>query len=379
MRLFDRYRQAPPSTSGRIRHDVTLGLADAALTGLFAISGAIRKMAAPPDHDNTIALTVAHRQVVAHDQDVVALTLVPSAGGRLPRWHPGAHIDVHLASGLVRQYSLCGDSETADAYRIAVRRIPDGGGGSVEMHELGVGATVTTHGPRNAFPLTVPGYGSPAQRFRFIAGGIGITPILPMLGMAARLGIDWSMVYTGRSRDSLPFLDEVDQFTAGGAGNSAKARIQIRTDDVNGLPSAPELLGDCPDGTAVYACGPAPMLTAIRAQLASRDDVELHFERFAAPPVVDGKEFTVSVASSGTTVRVGAEETLLAALGRAGVHAPYSCRQGFCGTCRTRVLNVRDGVVDHRDTLLTDPERDCGMMLICISRAAEGTQLTLDL
>lgn len=370
MRLFGRYRQAPPSTSGRMRHDVTLGLADAALTGLFAISGAIRKMTAPPDHDNAIALTVADRQVVAHDEDVVALTLVPSAGGRLPRWHPGAHIDVHLGSGLVRQYSLCGNPETPEAYRIAVRRIPDGGGGSLEMHELQVGATVITHGPRNAFPLTVPGCGSPAQRFRFIAGGIGITPILPMLGMAARLGIDWSMVYAGRSRDSLPFLDELGRF-----GH----RIQIRTDDVNGLPSPPELLGDCPDGTAVYACGPAPMLTAIRAQLVGRDDVELHFERFAAPPVVDGKEFRVTIASTGDTVRVGAEETLLAALRRAGVRAPYSCGQGFCGTCRTRVLSVGDGTVDHRDTLLTDPERDSGMMLICISRAAEGTQLTLDL
>jgi ferredoxin-NADP reductase len=367
MRLFDRYRQAPPSTSGRVRHDVTLGLADAALTGLWALSGAIRKMAAPPEPDRTIALTVADRQVVAHDQDVIALTLVPTAGGRLPRWHPGAHIDVYLPSGLIRQYSLCGNPN-ADAYRIAVRRIPDGGGGSIEVHDaLDVGATVTTHGPRNAFPLTVPGYGSPTERFRFIAGGIGITPILPMLGLAQRMGVDWSMVYAGRSRESLPFLDEVARF-----GD----RISIRTDDVSGLPAAPELLGECRDGTAVYACGPAPMLTGIRSALAGRDNVELHFERFAAPPVVDGNEFTVSIASTGDTIRVDADETLLSALGRAGMHPPYSCRQGFCGTCRTRVL---DGTVDHRDTLLTDPEREGQMMLICISRAAEGSQLTLDL
>jgi ferredoxin len=136
------------------------------------------------------------------------------------------------------------------------------------------------------------------------------------------------------------------------------------------------LLGDCPDGTAVYACGPAPLLTAIRSELVDRDNVELHFERFAAPPVVDGKEFTVSVASTGETVRVGTDETLLSALNRAKVHASYSCQQGFCGTCRTRVL---DGTAEHRDTLLTDPERDNGMMLICISRAAEGSHLTLDL
>jgi ferredoxin-NADP reductase len=368
MRLIDRYRQAPPSTSGRIRHDVTLGVADAALAGLWALSGAIRKMAALPETDRTIALTVADRQVVAHDHDVVALTLV---GEHLPRWRPGAHIDIHLSSGLVRQYSLCGDPETPDCYRIAVRRIPDGGGGSIEVHDaLHVGAKVTTHGPRNAFPLTVPGYGSPARRFRFIAGGIGITPILPMLELAQRRGVDWSMVYAGRSRDSLPFVDEITRF-----GD----RVAIRTDDIGGLPTAEELLGDCPDGTAVYACGPAPMLTAIRSGLAGRDNVELHFERFAAPPVVDGAEFTVSVASTGETIRVGAEETLLSALGRAGVHASYSCQQGFCGTCRTRVLGIVGGTVDHRDTLLTDPERDDGSMLICISRAACGSHLTLDL
>ena len=370
MGFLDRCRQAPPSVSGRMRHDVTLGLGGLALTGLWALSGAIRRMSAPPETDRTIALTVADRRVVAHDQDVIALTLV---GVRLPHWHPGAHIDIHLPSGLVRQYSLCGDPGSPDTYRIAVRRIPDGGGGSIEMHDLRVGATVTTYGPRNAFPLTVPGYGSPARRFRFIAGGIGITPILPMLPLAQRLGVDWSMVYAGRSRDSLPFVDEVSRFAA---GNSADDRIAIRTDDVSGLPTAAELLGDCPDGTAVYACGPAPMLTAIRSALVGRDNVELHFERFAAPPVVDGNEFSVSVSSTGETVRVDADEKLLSALGRVGVHASYSCQQGFCGTCRTRVL---DGTVDHRDTLLTDPERDNGMMLICISRAADGSHLTLDL
>jgi ferredoxin-NADP reductase len=364
MSLRERYRQLPPNPFRPGRRDLLIGVADAVISGMEALAAAVRQPRPPSETDRTIALSVANRQVVAHDQDVVALTLV---GQDLPRWHPGSHIDVHLPSGLVRQYSLCGDPGVRDAYRIAVRRIPDGGGGSVEMHELQLGATVTTHGPRNAFPLTVPGYGSPARQFRFIAGGIGITPILPMLDLAQRRGVDWSMVYTGRSRDSLPFVDEVSAF-----GD----RVTIRTDDVNGLPTAAELLGDCPDGTAVYACGPAPMLTAIRSALVGRDGVELHFERFAAPPVVGGEEFSVSVASTGETVRVGADETLLAALNRAGVHAPYSCQQGFCGTCRTRVL---DGTVDHRDALLTDPEREDGMMLTCISRATQGRHLTLDL
>lgn len=366
MGALERYRQLPANPLRRQRRFVALGVADAVITGMETLAAATRRVAPPTEPDRRLVLRVTDRQVVAHDENVVALTLTAPGGGPLPRWHPGAHIDVHLPSGLVRRYSLCGDPDGTDSYRVAVRRIPHGGGGSIEMHALPLGASVTSHGPRNAFPLTVPGFGSPTKRLRFVAGGIGITPILPMLGLAQRLGVDWSMVYTGRSRDSLPFVDEVAAF-----GD----RVQIRTDDVSGLPDVDELLGDCAGGTAVYACGPAPMLTSIRARLVGRDDVELHFERFAAPPVVDGTEFSVTVASTRDTVRVGADETLLAALTRAGVAAPYSCQQGFCGTCRTRVLA---GAVDHRDTLLTDPERE-DHMLVCVSRAAGGSHLTLDL
>lgn len=344
-----------------------IGLADAAITGLWALAG-LRRGAPLPERDRTRRLRVADRRIVARDENVVALTLTAADGSPLPAWHPGAHLDIHLPSGRIRQYSLCGDPRRSSEYRIAVRRIPGGGGGSVEVHDsLPVGSVVTTSGPRNAFPLSVPGYGSPTQRVRFIAGGIGITPILPMLGTAQRLGIDWSMVYAGRSAESIPFLDEVRRFGR---------RIDIRTDDVHGLPDADDLLGECPDGTTVYACGPADMLTAVRQRLVGRDNVELHFERFAAPPVLDGEPFSVRLGSTGARVDVAADETLLAALQRAGVSAPYSCQQGFCGTCRTRVT---EGVVQHRDTLLTGPERDAGMMLTCVSRAPAGEQLTLDL
>ena len=343
-----------------------LGIADAAITGFWAATG-WRRATLPDRRDHTLALTVADRQVVAHDENVVALTLAAAEPGTLlPPWHPGAHLDIHLPSGRVRQYSLCGDPSVRTEYRIAVRRIPDGGGGSIEVHDgLPVGSSVTTSGPRNAFPLSVPGYGSPTKRLRFIAGGIGITPILPMLGMAQRLGVDWSMIYVGRSADSIPFIEEVRRFGE---------RVTVRTDDIAGIPDADELLGECLSGTTVYACGPAEMLTVLRKRLIGRDDVELHFERFAAAPVVDGEPFTAVVGQS--EIPVGADETLLAALQRAGIDTPYSCRQGFCGTCRTSVLN---GVAQHRDTLLTTPERDSGIMLICVSRAAAGERLTLDL
>jgi ferredoxin-NADP reductase len=373
MGLRERYRQLPSNPFRPQRRDWMIGIAGAMIAGMDAMAGATRRVTLPEASDRTRLLRVVARETVAHAENVVALTFAAADGNPLPPWHPGAHIDLHLPSGRLRQYSLCGDPQRHDTYRIAVRRIPDGGGGSIEVHDgLDVGATVTTHGPRNAFPLTVPGYGSPTRRFRFIAGGIGITPILPMLALAQRLGVEWSMVYAGRTRDSLPFLDEV---AALGSAN----RVRIHTDDVDGRPTPHDLLGDCPDGTAVYACGPAAMLTSIRSELAGRAKVELHFERFAAPPVVDGREFAVTIASTGQQIRVAADETLLAALKRSGVDAPYSCQQGFCGTCRTRVLSVLGGAVDHRDTLLTAPEHENQMMLICMSRAAEGSSLTLDL
>ena len=157
----------------------------------------------------------------------------------------------------------------------------------------------------------MPGYGSPAQRFRFIAGGIGITPILPMLalGAATRRGLVDGL---RRPQSSTACRSSTRSARFGD-------RIEIRTDDVSGLPTATELLGDCPDGTTVYACGPAPMLTAIRAELAGRDDVELHFERFAAPPVVDGSAVHgLDRVDRPRRSRVGADETLLTALNARG-------------------------------------------------------------
>ncbi|QNI04971.1 oxidoreductase [Mycobacterium kubicae] len=359
-------RQKRTNQSGRLLNMLT-GSFGAALSCVWALSGSIRVPPELAEQKRTQVLTVVDRRIVAHDADVVALTLAAIDGQPLPYWFPGAHIEVHLPSGRVRQYSLCGAPDNRDSYRIAVRRITAGGGGSMEMHDdMRVGAMVTTEGPRNGFPLSLPGHGSTMQHLRFIAGGIGVTPILPMLAKAEAVGVNWSMLYAGRSADSMPFLDELVRY-----GD----RVVVRTDNVHGTPTAADLLGDCPDGTAVYACGPAPMLTAIRTALAGRRQVELHFERFAAPPVIDGEECRVSIASTGMIVDVGADETVLAALQRAAVPVRYSCHQGFCGLCRTRVL---DGTVDHRDTLLTEDERG-EAMLLCRSRGRKGAVLGLDL
>ncbi len=285
--------------------------------------------------------------------DVVALTLRSATGGALPAWRPGAHIDVFLPSGRQRQYSLCGDPANRWRYRIAVRAIP-GGSGSRELHEsVRPGQRLRIRGPRNAFDLV------DAPSYLFLAGGIGITPLLPMSQAAGRRG---RLIYLGRSLDTMPFRHELP-----GA--------EIRPDDRYGVTDIAELIASAEPGAAVYVCGPPPMLEAAqRCRFRLDPTGSLHLERFSAPPVADGTAFDLTLARSGATVRVGADETALAAVRRRLPDIGYSCQQGFCGTCKVRVLS---GAVDHRDRVLTDSER-ADQMLICVSRAA-GDGLVLDL
>ncbi len=317
--------------------------------------------------DHRITLTVAQRRVEAHDTDVVVLLLTAPDGRALPRWRPGAHLDLELPSGRLRQYSLCGDPAERHAYRIAVRRIPDGDGGSQEVHEaLTVGSSIVVRGPRNAFPFVLPGHGSDAARVHFVAGGIGVTPILPMVRMAHRLGVDWSMVYTGRSRNTMAFLDELERLSP---------RVRIRTDDAFGLPEAGDLLPGVTADTSVYCCGPVPMTALIAERVREMPGVELHSERFSPLPVRDGTAFEVELARTGEVIAVPADRTVLQEVLKVRPDSPYSCRQGFCRTCRVRTVS---GQVEHRDTVLTDAERAAGDMLICVSRCA-GERLVLDL
>lgn len=301
--------------------------------------------------DDPMTLVLAKRVVVACDNDVVALTFADPDGAPLPAWQPGAHLDLHLPSGRRRQYSLCGDPQDRSGYRIAVRKIPTGGGGSLEMHALTEGHTVTVRGPRNGFPFI------PHSRVLYVAGGIGITPILPMVRAAQRLRTDWHFVYCGRSADTIPFLDEIWQWDP--------ARVTVRLDDEHGIPTAADLLRDAPRGGAVYVCGPPPMIETIRHGFAETGSKALYFERFSAPPVIDGSAFEVELARTGEVVGVGADETLLQALIKVRPDVAYSCRQGFCGTCKVDVLA---GTPEHRDNRLTDDERQSSM-LACVSRS----------
>ena len=360
----------PPHLYGRWRRDPLMRLITGIRTMWFPFWGAFERLQPLPESADRLVLEIVDRQVMARDENVIALTFAAPGGAVLPQWHPGAHLDLHLASGRMRSYSLCGDPGDRHTYRIAVRRIPAGGGGSSEVHDtLRIGDAVSISGPRNAFPVALPGHGSPAHRLRFVAAGSGITPILPMLALADRFGIEWTLLYSGRTVESIPFLGELERYGS---------RVTVRTDDVDGLPTMAELVGPV-DGTdaalAIYCCGPVAMLEKLRSHLAGRGDIELHFERFAPPPIVDGTRFEVVLNSTGETIPVAADESALAAIRHVRPDVPYSCQQGFCGACK---MQVSSGEVDHRDGLLTEPERAAGYFLPCVSRCT-GATLTVDL
>ncbi len=322
---------------------------------MSGVSGRLRPEIAAVDR----RLYVRVGGIDAVGDDVVSLRLEPVDGRPLPRWHPGAHLDVELPSGRLRQYSLCGAPAERDHYRIAVRRLPEGGGGSLEMHELRVGTELILRGPRNAFPFIA------VERYLFVAGGIGITPILPMLHDAVARDVDWVFVYTGRTRAAMPFIDEVERLDP--------ARVHIWPDDEYGRPDGQKIVELAPPGAALYTCGPPPMIEAIRAQIPAERVATLHYERFSPPPVVGGEPFEVVLARSGHVVPVAADQTALAAVRSVLPDVAYSCRQGFCGTCPVALIG---GAVEHRDRCLTDQQRDTRMAL-CVSR---GTgRITLDL
>jgi ferredoxin-NADP reductase len=304
-------------------------------------------------------LVVGRRESAA--DGVLALTLRHPLGEPMPVWEPGAHVDVLLEPGLERQYSLCGDPADRSAWRIAVLRESAGRGGSAHVHEqLREGARVRVRGPRNNFAL------EPAPRYRFVAGGIGITPILPMLSAAEAAGAEWTLLYGGRTRASMAFGEELGRY-----GD----RVTIAPEDETGLLDLPSVLDDVPEGTLVYCCGPGPLLDAVEARCPPG---VLRVERFQPKQQESGEhtEFEVELARSGRTLTVAPDVSVLDAVRAAGVEVLYSCTEGTCGTCETDVL---DGEPDHRDSVLTEDERAAGeTMLICVSRC-RGKRLVLDL
>lgn len=311
-------------------------------------------------------LVVESYEVVA--EDVVAVTLVHPDGEALPAWTPGAHIDLVLTPEITRQYSLCGSPADAHRFTVGILKAPNSRGGSTHVHEsVSKGSVIRIRGPRNHFPLVS------SPRYVFIAGGIGVTPMLPMIAEAEAAGADWTLLYGGRSEESMAFIDELRAYGE---------RVSLLPGNDVALMSAAldARLGTPQPGTLVYTCGPEGLLGAVEQRCATWPPGSLHLERFAAKATegaVDS-EFEVVLARTGITITVPADKSIFQAAEDHGVSVLGSCHEGICGTCETVIIDV-DGEVDHRDSVLNAEEQASNeTMMICVSRCTSGS-ITLDL
>ncbi|MCJ2048433.1 PDR/VanB family oxidoreductase [Methylobacterium sp. J-070] len=307
---------------------------------------------------------VARRMLTAR---VVELELADPDGWDLPPFDAGAHVSVHLPEGKTRPYSLCGDPVISGRYRLAVLRQDDGRGGSAWIHEVvRVGDTLHVSLPRNNFPLAAE-----ADHHLLIAGGIGLTPFLPMVDVLNRAGRAFHLHACAGSPEHMPYLRRLRELEAAGVatlhfdGGEPSAGL-----DVGGL-----LDGRGPD-VHVYCCGPSSLMDAVRRATATWPEDRVHFERFQAEPTVPAgsADATVELARSGLTIAVPAGQSIARALLRHGAEIDVSCEAGTCGSCRTRYLSGR---VDHRDVVLSAAERR-DYMTPCVSGCA-GERLLLDL
>ena len=297
---------------------------------------------------------------------VAVIELRSARGDELPAFTAGAHLEVLLANGLIRHYSLCNDPAERDRYVIAVGLSADSRGGSRFVHEsVRVGSTLTVSGPINNFELDAG-----TTEAVFIAGGIGITPILAMIRTCAARGRPWRLAYCVRSRHRAAFLDDLAGLPGG--------RLHVHADDERGeLFDAAAWLAGEPPTTQLYCCGPSPLMDAVAAAASNRPAGNVHFEYFTAAPTARTGDtpFTV-VLEDGSRHVIPADQPILDVLEAAGRMIPYSCRQGLCGTCKTKVLA---GTPDHRDTVLSAAQRAANnVMTICVSRS-HTDELTLAL
>nr|CAR47865.1 2-hydroxypyridine dioxygenase reductase [Rhodococcus sp. PY11] len=309
---------------------------------------------------STIDVVVRARWAEA--EGVVSVVLARPDGGDLPEWSPGAHIDVVLPEH-TRQYSLCGSPLRRDEYRIAVLLEQAGRGGSRSVHALQEGDAVGIHLPRNNFPL------DDAKSYLFIAGGIGITPLLPMIEEVASRQGNWKLVYGGRSRGSMAFVDALAQ---------REGVVEIHPEDEFGRLDITGLMEYATTtDSAVYSCGPTGLLDALEISAAAHG-VELHVERFAAVVASDAVNtpFEVVCAESGITVAVRDDQSMLDALVNAGIDMNFKCREGTCGSCE---LSVLGGLPDHRDAIIAKADRATSEVIFpCVSRSLDR-QLILDI
>lgn len=289
-------------------------------------------------------------------------------GQPLPAFEAGAHIDVHVADGLIRQYSLCNPPGGRDRYRIGVLDDPNSRGGSRAIHrDFQIGKAVRISAPRNHFPLDLG-----AAKSMLVGGGIGVTPMLAMAYTLKAAGKPFELHYCSRSRDRAGFLDEL----------SAQFPDQLRLHFDDGPEAqrfdAKACLTAQPAGAHVYVCGPSGFMDWVigSAKEAGYERARIHYEYFNAVVETGGTAFEVVARRSGITVQVGPDQSILDALGKAGIKVKKSCEQGVCGTC---LCDVLDGTPDHRDKFLTDDEKEANdQIVVCCSRASTP-RIVLDL
>jgi phthalate 4,5-dioxygenase reductase component len=304
-------------------------------------------------------------RVSAETPDIRLFELTTTDGAELPKFSPGAHISVRAPNGVIRKYSLCNDPAEPDRYEIAVLREPGGRGGSVSMvDEVKEGDEVLVTAPRNDFPL-VP---SPAG-YTFIAGGIGITPILSMMRhLKSSAGPKFKLYYCTRSKEKTAFYQHL-------SAPAFRGQVVMHHDGGD-LDKALDLwpVLENPRGH-VYCCGPRGLMDSVRDMTGHWNASAVHFEAFsdAEAHKPNDRPFRVKLARSGAIVEVPAEKTILETIRAAGHEAPSSCESGTCGTCKTKLLG---GEADHRDLVLTDTERNDHIM-ICVSRA-KSDEITID-
>ncbi|MHC6595136.1 PDR/VanB family oxidoreductase [Arthrobacter sp. C152] len=317
--------------------------------------------------ERDMMLTVSAVEAIA--EGVVAIDLVRSDKGPMPPWQPGAHLEIDVPEIGVRHYSLCGDPKDRRSWRIAIRLSDTSTAqASLFFHKKTcVGDEFHVFGPRNNFPFALPDLG---RSVHFIAGGIGITAIFPMVVAAADAGADWSLTYYGRSLESMAFHDRL-------SGYGDKVRF-IPHGSRAGV-SVDSILSSTSPGSLTYTCGPAALISDV-AEVSSRRGLLHKSELFSYSGENgqrdDDRPFKLVCRASSRTVDVAASETIVEALEKSGTPTRTSCRIGICGTCETRVLA---GTPDHRDSLLSEEERSRGeSMMICVGRAI-GDELVLDI
>lgn len=293
-------------------------------------------------------------------EGIRSYVLVDPQGRPLPAFSAGAHIDLFLGSGLIRQYSLVGDAAaTTLSYQVAVLREDEGRGGSRQLHDtVKAGDVIEISAPRNSFPVH-----DEAKRHVFIAGGIGITPILSMVRTLDRQGATWRLHYCVRSLRKAAFLDLL-------AGGSLARHTMLYVDGgdpTKGLDTAKVVSAEKAEGTHLYCCGPPGLLNAVRRAAEGWPAETVHFESFGSPTRCGSADsaFEIEIASTGEIITVQPGETILEALRRNGKYVPSICTQGVCGTC---VVDLLDGIAEHRDSVLFENERS-RKIATCCSRA----------